>query len=282
MKICKKKKVSFQGIHGAYSDMVCRKHYKDHITLPCKTFEDTMNSVENDKAEIAMIPVENSIAGRVTDMHLILQQTKLKIIAEYYHKIEHNLLSKKNAKIQDLSLIYSHEQALAQCKDNIKKINKTPIKYDDTAGAALFISKSQSKSNGAIASDLAAKIYKLKILRKNFQDKKNNITRFLVFSKKQKKVSSSKKVRTTIVFETKNLPASLYKALGGFANNGINLSRLESFFVNEEFRQSSFLLDIESHPNDNSFRKALTELKKYSISIKILGYYEAARLKANN
>ena len=277
-----RKKVSFQGIHGAYSDLVCRKYYKNYITLPCKTFEDTMNSVANDKAEIAMIPVENSLAGRVTDMHLILQQTQLKIIAEYYHKIEHNLLSKNNAKIQDLLLIYSHEQALAQCKDSIKKLNKTPIKYDDTAGAALFVSKSKSKSNGAIASDLAAKIYKLKILKKNFQDKKNNITRFLVFSKKQKKISSRKKTRTTIVFETKNLPASLYKALGGFANNGINLSRLESFFVNEEFRQSSFLLDIESHPNNNSFRKALNELKKYSISIKILGYYEAASLKTNN
>ena len=282
MKIYRKKKVSFQGIHGAYSDLVCRKYYKNYITLPCKTFEDTMNSVANDKAEIAMIPVENSLAGRVTDMHLILQQTQLKIIAEYYHKIEHNLLSKNNAKIQDLLLIYSHEQALAQCKDSIKKLDKTPIKYDDTAGAALFVSKSKSKSNGAIASNLAAKIYKLKILKKNFQDKKINITRFLVFSKKQKKIPSSKKTRTTIVFETKNLPASLYKALGGFANNGINLSRLESFFVNEEFRQSSFLLDIESHPNNNSFRKALNELKKYSISIKILGYYEAASFKTNN
>ena len=270
--------ISFQGLPGAYSDLVCKKHFAEFDTLPCENFEETFKAVENDKATLAMIPVENSIAGRVSDIHFLIQNTKLKIVAEYYQEIEHCLLSKKQTKLTDLKRIYSHEQALMQCRNTIKEYGIKTVNYLDTAGAAKLVSESKGNDKGAIASSLSAKIYGLKILRSQFQDKKNNTTRFLVFSKESTNISNKKKVRTTLVFETKNLPASLYMALGGFAKNNINLSRLESFFVNEEFKQSSFIVDVDCHYKQSSFKKAIKELKKYSLVIKILGCYEAASL----
>tara|TARA_X000000950_G_C13752870_1_gene593409 strand:+ start:112 stop:957 length:846 start_codon:yes stop_codon:yes gene_type:complete len=276
-----KKIISFQGIHGAYSDLVCRKFFKDFETLPCKSFEDTLESVETNESCLALIPVENSIAGRVSDMHLILRDVKLKIIHEFYHRIEHNLLVKKNAVLSDIKQVFSHEQALAQCKKNLRLLKLTSSKFIDTAGAASYVSESKKKNIGAIASSLASKIYGLRILKKNLEDDKFNITRFLVFSKKSIEVDLSKNVRTTIVFETKNTPASLYNALGGFAKRKINLSRLESFVVNSEFKKSSFLLDIEAHPKLKEFEDSMIELKKYSQYVRIVGFYEAKDPKSN-
>ena len=272
----KKKIISFQGLEGAFSDLVCRKYYKGYETIPCYSFEQAINTVERRKAEIALIPVENNIAGRVADMHFLLENINLKVIAEHYHKIEHHLMTKRNLKLTDVKKVFSHIHALGQCKNNIRKLKLQANNFIDTAGAAKFVSESNDNNVAAIASKLAAEIYDLKIIKKNFQDSKNNITRFLVFSRKSKKISTKKKVITSVVFNTKNLPASLYKALGGFASNSINLTRLESFFVNKDFKQFSFLIDVESHPDSRTFKKALKVLNDYSTKIRIIGYFEAS------
>ena len=271
-----KKKVSFQGLKGAYSDLVCRKFYKDFDTLPCESFQQTLDAVTSGSADLALIPVENNIAGRVADMHFLLENIKLKIVAEHYQKIEHHLMSKKGGTIKNMSKVYSHVHALSQCKKNIKKLRLEPVNHVDTAGAAKFVRESGKDDISAIASKLASKIYDLKILKKNFEDKKENITRFLVFSKSSFKIDKKKKVITTIVFNTKNVPASLYKALGGFALNSINLTRLESFFVNKDFKQFSFIIDVESHPEKKNFISALKVLKSFSTKVRILGFYVAS------
>lgn len=272
----RKKFISFQGLEGAYSDLVCRKYYKGYETIPCYSFEQAINTVERRKAEIALIPVENNIAGRVADMHFLLENINLKVIAEHYHKIEHHLMTKRNLKLTDVKKVFSHIHALGQCKNNIRKLKLQANNFIDTAGAAKFVSESSDNNVAAIASKLASEIYDLKIIKKNFQDSKNNITRFLVFSRKSKRISTKKKVITSVVFNTKNLPASLYKALGGFASNSINLTRLESFFVNKDFKQFSFLIDVESHPDSPTFKKALEVLNDYSTKVRILGYFEAS------
>ena len=276
----RKKFISFQGLEGAYSDLVCRKYYKGYETIPCYSFEQAINTVEKRKAEIALIPVENNIAGRVADMHFLLENINLKVIAEHYHKIEHHLMTKRNLKLTDVKKVFSHIHALGQCKNNIRKLKLQANNFIDTAGAAKFVSESSDNNVAAIASKLASEIYDLKIIKKNFQDSKNNITRFLVFSRKSKKISTKKKVITSVVFNTKNLPASLYKALGGFASNSINLTRLESFFVNKDFKQFSFLIDVESHPDSPTFKKALEVLNDYSTKVRILGYFEASDFRA--
>ena len=278
--IKKIKKIAFQGTYGAYSDLVCRKFYKSYQTHPCLTFEQTLLSVSSGEVELAMIPVENSIAGKVTDMHILLENTNLKIIAEHYHRIKHYLLGKKNVKLNDLKNVYSHIHALSQCKKSINKLGLNSINFIDTAGAAEFISRSKNISDSAVASELAAKIYNLKVFKKNLEDEMNNVTRFLVFSKNSVKIGSRKKVITTLIFKTKNLPASLYKALGGFATNGINLTRLENFFMNKNFDQSSFLIDVESHPETESFLHAVKELRYYASNVKILGYYIASKYRS--
>ena len=275
----KKKIVSFQGIDGAYSDLVCRKFYRTYKTLPCETFQKTLDAVSKGFANLALIPVENNIAGRVADMHLLLEKIELKIVAEHYHKVEHHLMSKKDVSLKNINKVYSHTHALSQCRANIEKLKLEPVNYIDTAGAAKFVRDSQDSDISAIASMLASEIYELRILKKNLQDRRDNITRFLVFSKSSPKINMDRKVITSIVFNTKNIPASLYKALGGFAENSINLTRLESFFVNKDFKQFSFIIDVESHPDNGSFKKALKVLKSFSSKFRILGFYEASKFR---
>ena len=274
-----KKYISFQGLHGAYSDLVCRKFYKDYLTFPCDSFEEAISAVEKKKAELALIPVENNIAGRVADMHFLLEKINLKIVAEHYHKIEHHLMTKKNLNFSKIKRVFSHVHALNQCRESIKKLKIKPFNFIDTAGAAKYISESDLEDSAAIASKLASEIYHLKIIKENVQDSKNNITRFLVFSRQSKNIDLKKKVITSIVFNTNNLPASLYKALGGFASNSINLTRLESFFVNKDFKQFSFLVDVESHPESLNFKKALKILNLYSTKVKMIGYFEASNFR---
>ena len=187
------KNISFQGLKGAYSDLACRKFYKNFNTIPCETFEEAIEIVENKKADLALIPVENNIAGRVADMHGLLQSIKLKIVAEHYLRIEHNLLAKKNSSLNDIKYVYSHNHALSQCKKSIKKWGFRPVNFMDTAGAAKFISETKEPKNAAIASELASDIYDLKIVKRNIEDNKNNMTRFLVFSKKQLSIDEKKK-----------------------------------------------------------------------------------------
>ena len=275
----KKKIVSFQGLEGAYSDLVCRKFYKNFKTLPCNTFQKTLDAVTNGMAELAIIPVENNIAGRVADMHFLLQNIKLKIVAEHYHRIEHHLMAKESCKLKDIRKVYSHTHALSQCKKKIKKLKIHSIDYMDTAGAAKFVKESSEEGISAIASKLASQIYGLKILANNFEDEKENITRFLVFSKSSHNIKANQKIITSIVFNTKNVPAALYKALGGFAVNEINLTRLESFFVNKDFKQFSFIIDVESHPDNKFFQNAMKILMKFSTKVKILGFYKASTFR---
>jgi len=275
----KKKIVSFQGIDGAYSDLVCRKFYRTYKTLPCETFQKTLDAVSKGFANLALIPVENNIAGRVADMHLLLEKIELKIVAEHYHKVEHHLMSKKDVSLKNINKVYSHTHALSQCRANIEKLKLEPVNYIDTAGAAKFVRDSEDSDISAIASMLASEIYELRILKKNLQDRRDNITRFLVFSKSSPTINMDRKVITSIVFNTKNIPASLYKALGGFAENSINLTRLESFFVNKDFKQFSFIIDVESHPDNGSFKKALKVLKSFSSKFRILGFYEASKFR---
>lgn len=270
--------ISFQGLPGAYSHLVCKKYYSKFKTMACESFEETFLTVESGQADLAMIPIENNTAGRVSDIHFLIQKTRLKIVAEYYQKIKHCLLATKKSQTSDLKMVYSHEQALIQCRNNLKKLGVKSVNFLDTAGAAKYISEMKHINKGAIASSLAAEIYSLKILKKNIQDKPYNTTRFIVFSKKTLKVPIADNVRTTLVFQTKNIPASLYMALGGFAKNNINLSRLESFFVDEDFKQSSFLVDVDCHPEKYSFKKAIVELEKYSLKVKILGYYRSENI----
>ena len=275
----KKKIVSFQGIDGAYSDLVCRKFYRTYKTLPCETFQKTLDAVSKGVANLALIPVENNIAGRVADMHLLLEKIELKIVAEHYHKVEHHLMTKKDVSLKNINKVYSHAHALSQCRANIEKLKLEPVNYIDTAGAAKFVRDSEDSDISAIASMLASEIYELRILKKNLQDRRDNITRFLVFSKSSPKINMDRKVITSIVFNTKNIPASLYKALGGFAENSINLTRLESFFVNKDFKQFSFIIDVESHPDNEGFKKALKVLKSFSSKFRILGFYEASKFR---
>ena len=275
----KKKIVSFQGIDGAYSDLVCRKFYRNYKTLPLVTFQKTLDAGSKGVANLALIPVENNIAGRVADMHLLLEKIELKIVAEHYHKVEHHLMSKKDVSLKNINKVYSHTHALSQCRANIEKLKLEPVNYIDTAGAAKFVRDSEDADISAIASMLASEIYELRILKKNLQDRRDNITRFLVFSKSSPKINMDRKVITSIVFNTKNIPASLYKALGGFAENSINLTRLESFFVNKDFKQFSFIIDVESHPDNGRFKKALKVLKSFSSKFRILGFYEASKFR---
>ena len=275
----KKKIVSFQGIDGAYSDLVCRKFYRTYKTLPCETFQKTLDAVSKGVANLALIPVENNIAGRVADMHLLLEKIELKIVAEHYHKVEHHLMTKKDVSLKNINKVYSHTHALSQCRANIEKLKLEPVNYIDTAGAAKFVRDSADSDISAIASMLASEIYELRILKKNLQDRRDKITRFLVFSKSSTKINMDRKVIKSIVFNTKNIPASLYKALGGFAENSINLTRLESFFVNKDFKQFSFIIDVESHPDNGSFKKALKVLKSFSSKFRILGFYEASKFR---
>ena len=271
-----KKTISFQGIYGAYSDLACKKFFPTFETLPCETFEQALFSVKKGLTDLALIPVENNIAGRVADMHFLLEDIDLKIVAEHYFKIQHYLLGIETSSIKKIKKVYSHVHALSQCKKNLQKLNLQPINYLDTAGAAEFVSKSKDSSIAAISSKLASDIYNLKILKSRFSDHINNITRFLVFAKDSIKVELHKRVITTIVFNTKNSPASLYNALGGFALNKINLTRLESFFVNKDFKQFSFIIDVECHPKKKNFLKAVNILRNFSTRIKILGFYEAS------
>ncbi len=274
-----KKIVSFQGLEGAYSDLVCRELFRDYRTLPCETFQEALEAVDIGNAKFAIIPVENNIAGRVADMHFLLENLKLKIIAEHYYKIEHHLMAKPGTTLKNIKQVFSHTHALSQCKKNIKKLKLIPINHMDTAGAAKYVKENKDKKISAIASKLASKIYNLKILKKNFEDSKENVTRFLVFSKTNIKIDQGQRIITSIVFNTKNSPASLYNALGGFAENSINLTRLESFFVNKDFKQFSFIIDVESHPDSKSFKNALNILKKFSTKVKILGYYHASSFR---
>lgn len=268
--------VAFQGMPGAYSNMACKAYFPEVKTLPCNSFEDLLNTTKNGESDYAMVPVENSLAGRVADIHHLIPESGLYIIGEHFQRVNHQLLGLPNAKIENLKFIKSHAQGLAQCRKIIKKLDLTPIHHIDTAGAAEEISRMGDPSIAAIASKMAGEIYGLKIIKENIEDEEHNTTRFLIMAKKPTlpPVNINTSV-TTIIFKVRSVPAALYKVLGGFATNGINLTKLESYIGGKEMNAARFYVDAEGHPETQSMKNALEEMDFYSEpnSVKIIGTY---------
>ncbi len=277
--------IAFQGLPGAYSDLACRTAYPDMETLPCRTFDDVFAAVHDGQARLAMIPIENSVAGRVADIHHLLPDSGLHIIGERYERVNHQLLACKGVKIGDLKSIHSHVQALSQCRNFIRDLGVQAVVHVDTAGSAKELSETGDRTMGAIASTLAAETYGLDILRNDIEDEEHNTTRFIVMA--MEPIDPDPKdgmVVTSFVFRVRNVPAALYKALGGFATNGVNMTKLESYMVRGQFTATQFYADIEGHPDTTSVRLALEELGFFSREVKILGVYPASphRARVNN
>ena len=266
---------SFQGVHGAYSELAGKNIYPDSKSIPCKTFEEMFESVRDKKANIAIVPIENSRSGRVGDTQRLIPESQLKIVGEYFLEVNHCLMGVPGSTLKDIKRIYSHEQGIAQCRKKIINNKKDMVIVADTAGAAKMISETNSKEDAAIASNLAAKIYNLDILETSFQDFENNVTRFLIMSNELNipKVNEID-LMTTLVFEVRSIPAALYKSLGGLASNGVNMTKLESYINPQGFDVAQFYMDIEGHPNNRNVKLALEEMKFFCKHIDILGVYK--------
>lgn len=269
-------KITFQGAMGAYSHIACKELFPGSEYIACDTFDQAMELVDKGEADYAVIPVENSNAGRVSDVHFLLPKTDLTIVGEHFLRVEHQLLALPGAKLEDIEAAASHPQALAQCSDFLKKHAIKALSRIDTAKSCERIVETQDKTRAAIASKLAAEIYGLNILSANIENDSNNTTRFLIMSKrKSMPADDGSKFITSLVFQVKNIPAALYKALGGFATNGINLIKLESYVVGGNFVSAQFYVEIEAHPELRVFKLAFDELKFYSEKIHFLGTYKA-------
>jgi len=270
--------IAFQGEPGANSDMACRAAFPYMTTLPCPTFDAAMNAVQAGKAELAIIPVENSIAGRVADLHSLLPHTKLKIVAEHFQRVEHCLVALPGVTLRGIETAKSHVQALSQCRNFLRKHGIAPLVHADTAGAAREVAELGDKQVGAIASSLAAKIYGLKVLAKNIEDADHNTTRMLVFSRDEAKPDwRTVRCMTAFLFRVKSVPAALYKALGGFATNGVNIVKLESYLSGAHFEQAQFYAEVEGHSEQRGLALALEELEFFSEKdeLKMLGTFPA-------
>lgn len=281
-KINKGKKIAFQGAHGAYSDLACRTVFPQYETIPCKSFDDAFQAVVNEEADLAMIPVDNTIAGRVADVHHLMPGGDLFIIGEHFQPIQHALLGVQGSKIEDLQQVHSHVHALPQCSRFIKQQGLKSHIHADTAGAAEEIAAKGDKTHAAIASTLAAELYGLDILKTDIQNENHNTTRFLILSSELEipEITEGKNVISTLIFEVRNIPAALYKCLGGFATNGLSLSKLESY-VDPNFTGAQFYCDIEGHPDSEAFKLAIEELGFYAKDVKFLGAYPAHDFRKN-
>ncbi len=271
-------KIVFQGEPGANSHIACREAYPDAVPMPCPTFEDALNAVASGEADLGMIPIENSVAGRVADIHHLMPISGLHIIAESFLPIRNQLLALKDVKIGEIKTVESHIMALGQCRNFIRKLGVKSIVSADTAGAAREVAERGQRSAAAIASRLAAEIYGLDIVAENIEDESHSTTRFVVLSKSAVRAPRANgPVLTTFVFQVRNIPAALYKAMGGFATNGVNMTKLESYMLEGTFSATQFYSDVEGHPDDPGLKLALEELTFFSQpdSLKILGVYPA-------
>ena len=276
-------KVAFQGEKGAYSHLACLEVFPNADAIACSTFEETFQLAKDNSEYKIVIPIENSLAGRVADIHYLIPKYKLQIHSEHFQKVTHNLLGIKGSKIKDIKTVRSHSQAIGQCNKMISENKLKPIISADTAGSAKFISEKKDKTDSAIASELAAKIYSLEILKSNVEDESGNVTRFFIMGKDSKHPEhKDEKYITSCIFKLKSIPAALYKALGGFATNGVNLCKLESFSVKNTFDQVNFYIDIEGHIEDPSLQKALEELGFHTQKLDVLGVYEAHQFRFEN
>ncbi len=276
-----KKKISFQGEPGANSHIACREAYPDLEPLPCPTFEDAFAAVANGDAVLAMIPIENSVAGRVADIHHLMPRSGLHIVGEWFLPVKHQLMAPKGATLDGIKTVESHVHALGQCRNIIRKLKIKAIVAADTAGSAREVSERGDKSAAAIATRLAAEIYGLDILAEDVEDEAHNTTRFIVLAREPKWAETGNgPVVTTFIFQVRNIPAALYKALGGFATNGVNMTKLESYMVDGNFFATMFYADIEGHPGDHNVALALKELEYFSKETKVLGVYPAHPFRA--
>ena len=271
-------KIAFQGEYGANSDMACRDMFPDREPLPCRTFEDAFNAVSTGEAELAMIPIENTIAGRVADIHHLLPESHLYLVGEYFMPIHFQLMTIPGTDANEIKTVHSHVHALGQCRNIIRQKGWQPIVAGDTAGAAKFVAEQSDRSMAAIAPELAAELYGLEIIQKNIEDSAENVTRFVILSSEMAEIDPNvvdTPSVTTFVFNVRNLPAALYKAMGGFATNGVNMTKLESYQLEGKFTATQFYADIEGHPEDENVAHALEELRFFSTHVRILGAYKA-------
>lgn len=276
------KTIAFQGAYGAYSDIACRTIFPDLQGLPCNSFYEAFQSVVEEKADLAMIPIDNTIAGRVADVHTLMPQGDLFIIGEHFQPINHMLLGLPGTKIEEITDVCSHLHALPQCRDFLREHNFTTHVHADTAGAAKEVAERQDKKFGAIASSLAAEIYGLEVLKRDVEDDEHNVTRFVILSPEPHFPEPDEKdVITSLLFEVRNIPAALYKALGGFATNGLSLTKLESY-VDVNFQAARFYCDVAGHPESRAFNRALEELGFYAKDVKLLGAYPAHPFRKEN
>ena len=276
-------RIALQGERGCFSHLASLEIFPNAEIKFCSTFEETFKFAQANSKYRIIIPIENSLAGRVADIHYLIPKYKLQVHAEHFHKVTHNLLGIKGSKIKDIKTVRSHSQAIGQCQKIISNNNLKPIISADTAGSARYIFEKKDKSEAAIASELAAKIYNLEILKSNVEDESGNVTRFFIMGKDNNHPElKDKKYITSCIFKVKSIPAALYKALGGFATNGVNLCKLESFSVKNTFDQVNFYIDIEGHIEDPPIQKALEELGFHTQKLDILGVYEAHQFRLKN
>jgi len=266
--------VVFQGEPGAYSHLACLEALPDFEPLPCLDFATAFKQLSSGGAERGMIPIENSLAGRVADVHHLLPGSGLFIVGEHFQSVNHHLMAIEGASLEGLKEVHSHVHALPQCREVIRELGLRPVVHADTAGAARMVAESKDSTIAAISSELAAQIYGLNILRKNVQDISENVTRFLMMSREPiTPALDSGDCITSFIFAVRSVPAALYKALGGFATNGVNITKLESYMEGGSFEQAQFYADIEGHPDTRSAQLAFEELQFYCTRFEILGTY---------
>ena len=269
--------IAFQGQPGAYSDLACRSYAPGAPTLPCDTFEAAMDAVRHGSAELAMLPCENSLVGRVPDIHALLPDSGLFIVGEQFQRVEHCLLAPRGTALADIRRVHSHAVALGQVRGILRELGAQAVVEADTAGAAALVAGWNNREDAAIASRLAAEIHGLEVLRANVEDAAHNTTRFYVVADATRMPPADQPgLMTTFVFRVRNVPAALYKALGGFATNGVNMTRLESYMRGGQFSATQFLCDVEGHPDQPALAGAMEELRFFSREARVLGVYRRA------
>jgi prephenate dehydratase len=274
-------KIAYQGEPGANSHIACIEAYPTCEPVPCGTFEDAFQAVADGEAQLAMIPIDNSVAGRVADIHHLLPRSNLYIIGEHFLPVHHQLMIVPGADMSTVRTVHSHVHALGQCRKAIRELGLKPVVAADTAGAARELSQGRDMSRAAIASRLAAEIYGLKMVRENIEDESHNTTRFVVLSATpQDAEPEDQPVITSFVFRVRNVPAALYKAMGGFATNGVNMTKLESYQIEGQFSATQFYADIEGHPSERNVRLAMEELEFFTSYLRVLGIYKASPHRA--
>ena len=277
------RRIAYQGEPGANSHAVCKEHYPDWEALACASFEDVFAAVESGEAGLAMIPIDNSIAGRVADIHHFLPSSDLHIIAEHFLRIRFHLMGVPGSSLDTITTAHSHVHALGQCRKIIREHGLKPVISGDTAGAAREVAEGADPTQAAISPPLAAEIYGLEILVKDVEDEDHNTTRFVVLSRDFVQAPRGNgPVVTSFIFNVRNLPAALYKALGGFATNGVNMTKLESYMVGGAFTGTQFLAEVDGHPDDLGLQRALEELAFFSTDVKMLGVYPADSFRGDS